>query len=211
MEKDPDRRYQTAGQMAEDLRRFVNRFAISVKRAGPIARTVKWIRRRPAVAALLALVVVISAAAGLVGYRSHVIAVNARIAEGQRALDQALIEALSGRYDQVEPWLERAEVLDVDPGRLRVLRGLAAVEQDDNETAIHKLELAVEQMPQSLGAHALLIRAYLEAGLLDRAFAVDQKLNDLKPLTAEDYLYGAWATWNERPEQAREWLEHLAA
>ena len=28
LEKDPDRRYQTAGAMAEDLRRYVNRFAI---------------------------------------------------------------------------------------------------------------------------------------------------------------------------------------
>src|SRR5262249_19501057 len=33
LEKDPDRRYQTAGAMAEDLRRFVNRFEISARRA----------------------------------------------------------------------------------------------------------------------------------------------------------------------------------
>src|SRR5262249_43603465 len=38
MEKDPDRRYQTAGAMAEDLRRYVNRFAISARRAGPMQR-----------------------------------------------------------------------------------------------------------------------------------------------------------------------------
>ena len=35
MDKDPDRRYQTAGQMADDLRRYVNRFAILARRAGP--------------------------------------------------------------------------------------------------------------------------------------------------------------------------------
>jgi len=34
LEKDPDRRYQTAGQMAADLRRYLNRFAISARRAG---------------------------------------------------------------------------------------------------------------------------------------------------------------------------------
>src|SRR5262245_10310398 len=32
MEKDPDRRYQHAGEMADDLRRFVNRFAIAARR-----------------------------------------------------------------------------------------------------------------------------------------------------------------------------------
>ncbi|HEV2946038.1 MAG TPA: serine/threonine-protein kinase, partial [Gemmataceae bacterium] len=34
MEKDPDGRYQTAGKLAEDLRHFVNRFAIKARRAG---------------------------------------------------------------------------------------------------------------------------------------------------------------------------------
>ena len=36
-----DERYPSALEMAEDLRRFVNRFAISAKRAGPMARTVR--------------------------------------------------------------------------------------------------------------------------------------------------------------------------
>src|SRR5262249_24665088 len=53
MEKDPDRRYQTAGAMAEDLRRYVSRFAIAARRAGPMQRLVKWVRRRPSVAASL--------------------------------------------------------------------------------------------------------------------------------------------------------------
>ena len=44
LEKDPDRRYQTAGQMADDLRRCVNRFAISARRIGLIGRVGKWVR-----------------------------------------------------------------------------------------------------------------------------------------------------------------------
>ncbi|MHC4698770.1 MAG: protein kinase domain-containing protein, partial [Planctomycetota bacterium] len=211
MEKDPDRRYQTAGQMAEDLRRFVNRFAISAKRAGPVARTVKWARRRPAVAALATLVVVVTLTAALFAHKSRQDRLRRIKAEGQHALDQAFVEALSGHYDRVEPWLEQAEIADIDPGRIRVLRGLAAVEQNDIETAVHELELAVEQLPQSLGAHALLLRAYAEAGQLDQALATQQKLDDLRPLTPEDYLYGAWATRTERSEQAKEWLEKLAA
>ena len=51
MEKDPDRRYQTGEDMAEDLRRFVNRFAISAKRAGIVGRTTKWVRRHRALSA----------------------------------------------------------------------------------------------------------------------------------------------------------------
>ena len=44
LEKDPDRRYQTAGAMAEDLRRYVNRFAIAARRVGPLGRMRKWVR-----------------------------------------------------------------------------------------------------------------------------------------------------------------------
>ncbi|MFQ5806777.1 MAG: protein kinase [Phycisphaerae bacterium] len=210
LEKDPDRRYQSAGQMAEDLRRFVNRFAISAKRAGPLARSVKWVRRRPAVAALGALVLLVSAAAGLLAYRSHLVAEKARVAEGQRALDQALVEVLSGRYDQVERWLEKAEVLDVDPGRIRVLRGLAAVERGAIRTAIHELELAVRQLPDSLGAYALLLRAYMEDGQFDNAYSLFPEIERMTPVTTEDRLYGAWAVgWWSR-DQAMQWLEQLA-
>src|SRR5262245_61736601 len=53
LDKDPARRYQTAGAMAEDLRRYVKRSAIAARRAGPLARLKKWPRRHPGVAALL--------------------------------------------------------------------------------------------------------------------------------------------------------------
>ena len=42
--------YQTAGQMAEDLRRYLNRYAILARRASPIKRVTKWVKRHPAVA-----------------------------------------------------------------------------------------------------------------------------------------------------------------
>src|SRR5262249_10236810 len=54
MDKDPDRRYQTAGEMAEDLRRYVNRFAIAARRVGLTIRALKWVRRHPGGATALA-------------------------------------------------------------------------------------------------------------------------------------------------------------
>ena len=69
LDKDPDRRYQTAGQMAEDLRRYVNRFAIAARRAGPIERLRKWGKRHPGLAVALAGMMVAIAVAGLFAYR----------------------------------------------------------------------------------------------------------------------------------------------
>src|SRR5262249_4327351 len=87
LEKDPDRRYQTAGQMAEDLRRYVNRFAISARRAGPVQRLVKWARRRPALAAALACAAVGVSVAAFFAYQAHR-AEQQRQAEQEQAQEQ---------------------------------------------------------------------------------------------------------------------------
>jgi len=57
-EKDPDRRYQTAAQMAQDLRRYLGRYSISARRAGPFRRLAKFtLRHRVATCSFLAVVV----------------------------------------------------------------------------------------------------------------------------------------------------------
>jgi hypothetical protein len=65
MEKQPARRYSTARDVAQELRRFLGGEPIRARSAGRLERAVKWARRRPALAALL--VVSVLAVAGLVG------------------------------------------------------------------------------------------------------------------------------------------------
>ncbi|MCI0456805.1 MAG: protein kinase, partial [Gemmataceae bacterium] len=59
--KEPGRRYPTAAELAEDLERFLAGEPVRARRIGLWERAVKWVKRRPAVAALLA----VSAAAAL--------------------------------------------------------------------------------------------------------------------------------------------------
>jgi tetratricopeptide (TPR) repeat protein len=54
LEKDPSRRYPTAMAMADDLRRFLAGEPIAARPAGWGERVLKWGRRRPAAAALIA-------------------------------------------------------------------------------------------------------------------------------------------------------------
>ena len=49
---DPQRRYQSAQELAEDLSRFLDHKPIQARPAGAPGRTWKWCRRRPALAGL---------------------------------------------------------------------------------------------------------------------------------------------------------------
>jgi serine/threonine-protein kinase len=51
--KDPPRRYANAAGLADDLHRFQRGESIAARRPGSVERLGKWVRRRPAVAALL--------------------------------------------------------------------------------------------------------------------------------------------------------------
>jgi WD40 repeat protein/serine/threonine protein kinase len=61
LEKDPARRYASAAALAEDLGRFGAGKPVRARPVGPLGRLHKSARRRPAVAALLGLVVTVSA------------------------------------------------------------------------------------------------------------------------------------------------------
>jgi WD40 repeat protein/tetratricopeptide (TPR) repeat protein/tRNA A-37 threonylcarbamoyl transferase component Bud32 len=63
LQKDPQRRYATAVELAEDLRRFLSGESVRARPVGTAERAVKWVRRRPAVAGLLAVLILLSATA----------------------------------------------------------------------------------------------------------------------------------------------------
>jgi len=57
LQKQPRKRYASAQELADDLHRFLKHVPIEARRIGAIERTIKWARRRPATATLIAVVI----------------------------------------------------------------------------------------------------------------------------------------------------------
>jgi tetratricopeptide (TPR) repeat protein/predicted Ser/Thr protein kinase len=119
LQKEPGRRYASAAELADDLRRFQQGEPVLARPVGLVRRGIKWCRRRPTAAALLGVSLLAFAAAGIgaplelahlraVADRAtaEATAANARAAAA-RALQQA--QALLDRKGPKD--LEEARVL----------------------------------------------------------------------------------------------------
>src|SRR5262249_19607207 len=65
LHKEPAKRYATALELADDLRRFLDGKPIQARPIGTWERGVKWAKRRPVLAALVGVIIVAVAALGL--------------------------------------------------------------------------------------------------------------------------------------------------
>jgi WD40 repeat protein/serine/threonine protein kinase len=123
LHKEPSRRYPSAGALAEDLRHFLAGEPIQARPIRPWERSLKWARRRPAIAALTAAVLVITVLGfGLVGWqwlRAEAALGQASEkakaeAEANRQLEQTLyfnLIALAQRELLLENWGRAEEIL----------------------------------------------------------------------------------------------------
>ena len=151
MEKDPDRRYQTAGEMAEDLRRYVNRFAISARRIGVVGRVAKWVRRRPALAASGLLIMALATLLLSLGYWTW-------RRELDLAKERTIDSAMQGRFKDAEDHLDRVRRLRGSEGWVRMLEGQIALHKGDYAQANQSLREANRLMPESTAAYGAVQR-----------------------------------------------------
>jgi serine/threonine protein kinase len=106
MNKAPWRRYQTAREMADDLRRFVERQPILARPMGTLGRTLRWCRRYPLAVSVLAAVLIGSVAS--LWYLSSLTEFFVR----QTALQSARLE--TNMLDEVWRFYSD-EISDIDP------------------------------------------------------------------------------------------------
>src|SRR5216684_3672912 len=120
LHKEPARRYPSARDLSEDLRRFLEGKPIRARPVGAVERAVKWARRRPAAVLLIAALPVMAGAAVGTGVWMHQQEADRRAAKEQREEDaRTAIETALSRADDLrraERWQEALHVLtDASP------------------------------------------------------------------------------------------------
>jgi tetratricopeptide (TPR) repeat protein/predicted Ser/Thr protein kinase len=200
LEKDPRKRYASAQELAEDLKRWQAGQPIRARRVGRLERAWKWTRRNPGVAGLLAAVLLVLAAgtvaSTLFALEARRQADDARLSaeaagrektKGEEALAaeskarKRTREALDDMSSQViEDWLARQGKLE-PAQRAFLQKALAhyeafAVESDNFEEvrkSVADAHLRVGNIRERLGQHAEAEAAYRRAQQVSTSLAAD--------------------------------------
>jgi WD40 repeat protein/tetratricopeptide (TPR) repeat protein len=149
LRKEPAKRYASAGELADDLHRFLRDEPIAARPTGPAERLAKWVHRRPAVAGLLAAVALVAAlgAAG-VWWKYRDAQQQRDWAEEQTRLKGEALEA--ARQAQKEADEARAEAqqkavqLRDQLDRAELLAYVGKITLADRESEAHHLGRAAE-------------------------------------------------------------------
>ncbi len=145
--KEPVKRYLRAADLADDLERFTDGKPILARRTGPWGQGVKWVRRRPALAAFLA-----STAVGLIALAIlSVLWSNARFqsALDRERLNKAEAEFQSEQARQAQEHQVLAEAQERETrGSLYTAHMLLAHQAWQNENVERVLELLETHRPE---------------------------------------------------------------
>jgi WD40 repeat protein/tetratricopeptide (TPR) repeat protein len=177
LQKDPARRYASAGALAEDLQRFLNGEPVRARPTPAWERLLKWARRHPAAAALLVVAVVGVLAFAVEGTWARLALRQAAAREHQHAVDAERALAESRQRLVRLTVANGADLLDDDNllGALPWFAEALRLDQEQGESGreeIHRLRLAavLKQCPR-------LVQLWFHRGKVNRAaFSPDGRL-----------------------------------
>jgi serine/threonine protein kinase/Flp pilus assembly protein TadD len=202
--KEPKGRYATAGEFAEDLRRFLEDKPIGARRPSLVERVAKWSRRhRPVVwsaaAVLMMAVVALAVSTALVGRAYQREAVQRARAEANLQLVYkewiGLLDRVYTRTGELEQtvasWDEAIRLNPESPLCYR-FRGWAHLKNGDLDRAVADQTAALRLDPTDGMSYKSRAYAYLEIGDLDKSIADYSEAARLDP---NDFTAYAWRAY----------------
>ncbi len=186
MEKDPDRRYASAAEMAADLRSYLQRGLIMARRAGAWRRIRKLLRRHPVAAVSSCAVVLLLAVSGLAWMASRQLAEEA----ARRAVADSLYEMSQGRYREGLRRVDSALAISPFLSDARLVRARLLIKLNRAREAAQEAEALLEENPDEWTAHLVLAAAARGAEGIRSGTSIDDHIRVVEahaPKTAEAY------------------------
>ena len=115
LRKQPDQRYSSSRELADDLGRFVRGEPVAARPVGAAERVRKWVRRRPAAAGLLAALALLVAAGGVGAWLLFEQRSEARTRQSQ--IDQEVRTLLAGALGLLEKSWQAADLAQLTEAR----------------------------------------------------------------------------------------------
>jgi serine/threonine-protein kinase len=214
LQKEPSRRYTTATDLAGDLRRFLLGEPILARRAGVVERSVKWVRRRPSLAAFVASGALLLLVVLAVSWSSLVAraVVSQMVDEDLRQVAQAL-----GRqsWSEARTALERAKARLGNSGP-RELLGQAEEMNRELSLVGHLGEIRLgrvsvdERLDRDTWAYIAYAKAFREARLADGQEDPAVVAARIRATHIAPALLVAVDDWETCDGDRRSWLHEVA-
>jgi WD40 repeat protein len=172
LHKEPARRYPSASALADDLARWLAGEPIVARPVGAAGRALKWARRRPALSAVTALLVV-SVLAGLVGVTALWQRAEGALTEAQNARQAEEVERekvekarneLAGQKRAVDRALARTQRAERQEAAQKQ-QALEALAREQKTTHYHRITLAHREWQANNPAEAEALLAQSPARL----------------------------------------------
>jgi len=169
VEKESKARYQTAKEMADDLRRWLLDLPIHARRTSLPGRMMKFVRRRKVVSALGASLAIALVTSGILlaeykGTRSEALAAKSASARQQAQLLAIEANRLSdeGQYGEALARVEAGLKLDPKSDELEYSKARLLGELGDDDQYVRGLEAMVARNPELSQPHYALAKHYSE-------------------------------------------------
>jgi tetratricopeptide (TPR) repeat protein/ribosomal protein S27E len=171
IDKVPDRRYQSARELADDLRRWLRNEPVQARRIGALGRAYRWVRRNPSLASMSAVagLLLILVAAGATAATIWVAAARRQTHEAHAALDGSMREAHRA-FEQYYLAVSDNPLLDA-PSIQPLLREILQAAINDCQQFLTQYGDEPQLAPEVAATYIRLAQLQLASGASDAAVA----------------------------------------